>query len=181
MSRAKALVKAGGEALVLKTQKDGGSCLYIACQEGHLESVKALINAGRESLLLKTQMEGLSCLHIACIQGHLETATTLVNASGGSRAAFLLMTDSVYGRSCLHAACHFGHVAIVDFLLSLSCAGLVGLRDRAGLTALEHAVALGHAGAGAILAAEAARAGPRRLGSPRPRPRVLTRRRAPTP
>ena len=57
------------------------------------------------------------------------------------------MTDSAYGISCLHAACHFGHVTIVDFLLSLSCAGLVGLRDRSGRTALDPADAAGQTAA----------------------------------
>ncbi len=72
------------------------------------------------------------------------------------------MTDSVNGGTCLpvHAACYFGHVAVVAHLLSLpSCAGLVGLRDRAGRTPLELAVAAGQAGA-----AEAMRAGPGRAG-----------------
>ena len=71
------------------------------------------------------------------------------------------MTDSACGYSCLHVACHFGHVTIVAFLLSLSCAGLVGLRDLFGRTALEVAVAMGQAGA-----AEAIRA----ASAPPPRP-----------
>ena len=78
---------------------------------------------------------------------------TLVIESGESRAALLLISESVSGRTCPHAACYFGHVTIVDFLLSLSCAGLVGLRDRSGYTALEHAVVAGH-----TAAAEAIRA-----------------------
>ena len=97
--------------------------------------------------------------------GHLEVAKALVNASGDSRDAFLLMTDSVHGLSCLHSACHFGHAAIVAFLLSLSCAGLVGLRDRSGRTALELAVAAGQtAAAEAIRAASGRPAPPRRPG-----------------
>ena len=115
--------------------------------------LQRLIKAGGQALLLKKDKGGWSCLLIACRIGHLEIAKALVHASGGSRAAFLLMTDSVHGFSCLHAACYYGHVPIVDFLLSLSCAGLVGLRDRSGYTALELAVAAGH-----TAAAEAIRA-----------------------
>ena len=75
------------------------------------------------------------------------------------------MTDSVDGLSCLHAACVYGHVTIVAFLLSLSCAGLVDLRDRAGRTALDFAVAAGHtAAAEAIRAASGRPAPPRRRG-----------------
>ena len=56
------------------TQKDGGSCLYIACEYGHLEISKALINAGEDALVLKTAVDGDSCLSIACQHGHLEIA-----------------------------------------------------------------------------------------------------------
>jgi hypothetical protein len=36
----KALVKAGGEALLIKTDADGFSCLHAASQNGHLEVTK---------------------------------------------------------------------------------------------------------------------------------------------
>ena len=72
------------------------------------------------------------------------------------------MTDSI---SCLHAARHFkfSHAIIVALLPSLSCAGLVGLGENAGHTALEFAFA-----AGQIAAAEViwAASGPRLLGGP---------------
>ncbi len=51
---AKALMKAGGEALVLKTSNDEYSCLYFACQQGHREIAEVLINVGREVLVHKT-------------------------------------------------------------------------------------------------------------------------------
>ncbi len=156
----KTLIEAGGEALLLKTAKDGSSCLHIACQEGHLEIAKALIKAGGEALLLKTTEDGSSCLHIACQEGHLEISQA---GAGDSRAAFLHMTQNVSGSSCLHAPCRLGRAAIVDFLLSQSCAGLIGLRDRSGRTALDIAVA-----AGQTAAAEAIRAASGRpaLGGP---------------
>ncbi len=77
------------------------------------------------------------------MQGHLEIVKALVDGSGDSRAAVLLISESVYGCTCLHAACYFGHVTIVEYLLSLSCVGLVGLLDRSGYTELELAVAAG--------------------------------------
>ncbi len=61
---AKALIKAGGEELLLKSTNDGFSCLDIACQNEHLELMKALIKAGGEALLLKTTEDGSSCLCI---------------------------------------------------------------------------------------------------------------------
>jgi ankyrin repeat protein len=89
----------------------------------------------------------------------------LINAGGdaATRAAFLLMPDISNGYSCLHAASFFGHVTVVLFLLSLSCPGLVDLRDRSGRTALELAVA-----AGQTAAAEAIRAASGRPAPPRP-------------
>ncbi len=75
------LIEAGGEELVLKTCRKGTSCLYIACQQGHLEVVKALIKAGGEALLLKTTEDGTSCLLIACQAGHLKVAKALIMAS----------------------------------------------------------------------------------------------------
>jgi ankyrin repeat protein len=118
------LIAAGGEALLQKSSQDGRTCLYCACQGGHLQIVKALIEAGGEALLLTT--------------------------------------EGVHGGSCLHAACYRGHAAVAALLASLPCAGLVGLRDRYGLTALDLAVINGHVGA-----AEAVRAASRRPAPPR--------------
>jgi hypothetical protein len=50
---------------------------------------------------------------------------------------------------------------VAAFLVSLPCAGLVGLRDRAGRTALDYAVAEGHAGV-----VEAMRLRPSSVSSP---------------
>ncbi len=86
----------------------------------------------------------------------------LIKAGG---EALLFMTKSANGATCLHAACNSGHVAIVAHLLSLpSCAGLVGLRDRAGRTPLEIAVAAGQAGATEAMRAGLGRTGPDRPG-----------------
>ena len=153
----------GGEALLLKTAKNGCSCLHSACYHGHLEIAKVLIEAGGEALLLKTEKDGCSCLYSACLQGHLEIAKALIKASGdvAARAAFLLMLNISNSCSCLHVASISGHVTVVVFLLS--CPGLVDLRDRSGRTALELAVA-----AGQTAAAEAIRAASGRPAPPRP-------------
>ncbi len=120
--------------------------------------MKALIQAGGEALLLKTNQNGCSCLFIACQQGHLEVAKALIKAGGET---LLFMTDGVNGATCLHSAYYCGHVTVVAHLLSLpSCAGLVGLRDRAGRTPLELAVAAGQAGAAEVMRGGAGRAGP---------------------
>ena len=159
------LIEHGPAGLVFSEAPGGETSLFVACHRGHLQIAKALIKAGGEALLLKTTENGCSCLYIACAMGHLEVAKALFNASGDSRDAFLLMTDSVHGLSCLHSACHYGHAAIVAFLLSLSCAGLVGLRTSCGRTALDLAVAAGQtAAAEAIRAASGRPTPPRRPG-----------------
>ena len=169
------LIEAGGEALLLKTAKDGCSCLHIACLEGHVEIAKALIQAGGEALLLNTDENGCSCLHFACRNGHVEIAKALIQADG---EALLLMTEGVYGFSCLHAACAFGHAAVAAHLVSLPCVGLVGLRDRSGCTALERAVAAGHAGAAEAVRAASPQPGPPGPAAPAGPGRVGTQARA---
>jgi ankyrin repeat protein len=75
-------MQAGGEALVLKTDIDGSSCLHIACHKGHRDIAKSLIKAGGEALPLMTTDDGYSCLYIACQEGHLEIAKALFKAAG---------------------------------------------------------------------------------------------------
>ncbi len=100
---------------------------------------KALIEAGGEALVLKTKRDGVSCLHFACRNGAVEIAKALIDAGG---EALLLMTDNVMGASCLHLACASRQAEVVALLLSLPCAGLAGLRERNGFTALEFAAEL---------------------------------------
>jgi ankyrin repeat protein len=88
------------------------------------------------------------------------------------------MTEGVYGFSCLHAACAFGHAAVAAHLVSLPCVGLVGLRDRSGCTALERAVAAGHAGAAEAVRAASPRPGPPGPAAPAGPDRVGTQARA---
>jgi uncharacterized protein len=158
----KALIKAGGEALVLSTDGCGCSCLHTACQYGHTEIVKALIKAGGQALLRKTQKDARSCLYAACEHGRLAAARAVVEAGGEE---LLLATESIYGFSCLHAACCFGHATVVDYLLSLPCAGLVGLLDHGGRTAFDIAIHVGRVGAEKTIRAARARAA-RRADSP---------------
>jgi hypothetical protein len=75
LEAAMALIKAGGEALLLITANDGFFCLRI-------EIYKALIKAGGEALLDKAVNDGRSCLYAACQHGHLEVAQALIKAGG---------------------------------------------------------------------------------------------------
>ncbi len=73
------------------------------------------------------------------------------------------MADSRHGYSCLHAACSRGHASVVAHLLSLPCGPrLAGMRGSGGCTALDLAVAAGHAAAAEAIRAAGARPAPSR-------------------
>jgi ankyrin repeat protein len=114
----------------------------------------------RLSDVLTAKATGSSCLYIACQNRHLEIAKALVDGRGDSRAALVLMTERAYGYSCLHAASQFGHLAVVDFLLSLSCAPLRDLRDYFGRTALDLAFDAGRTAAAESIRAASGRPAP---------------------
>ena len=46
------LLEAGGRELGILTKDNGGSCLYISAQNGHLEVVNALLEVGGRELLM---------------------------------------------------------------------------------------------------------------------------------
>ena len=73
------------------------------------------------------------------------------------------MAESRHGYSCLHAACSLGHAAVVAHLLSIPCGPrLAGMRGPGGRTALDLAVAAGHAAAAEAIRAAEARPAPSR-------------------
>jgi ankyrin repeat protein len=82
MDIVRALIKAGGEALLLKTEAGGYSCLLVACAHGHLEVVKTLERAGGGAVLFMTVREGCSFLGVACYTDHPEIVKYLINVGG---------------------------------------------------------------------------------------------------
>ena len=54
----KALLEAGGRELVMLTENNGTSCLYVSAGKGHLEVVKALLELGGRELLTRTMDKG---------------------------------------------------------------------------------------------------------------------------
>jgi hypothetical protein len=49
-----ALLEVGGRELVILTENDGTSCLWIGTQLGHLDVVRALLEGGGRELLMLT-------------------------------------------------------------------------------------------------------------------------------
>ncbi len=121
----------------------------MAAGRGRLEIVKALIKAGGQALVLTTNLQGASCLHSACYLGHLAIVQALIAVGWDELLLKVEAVERDYGHSCLHITSCRGPVAVVDFLLSRSCAGrLVGLQNHPCYTALpvDIAGAAGHAG-----------------------------------
>ena len=61
----RALLEVGGRELVMLTDNDGTSCMYMSAQNVHLEMVKAMLEAGGCELVMPTMDDGASCLTIA--------------------------------------------------------------------------------------------------------------------
>ncbi len=105
------------QALLLKTNKNGFSCLYVACQIGHLEVAKALVEAGGEALLFTTEAAfDYSCLHIACTSYHAAVAALLAPLP----CAGLIGLRSRSGRTALDVAVDAGHAAAAEAVLAAS-------------------------------------------------------------
>lgn len=85
------------------------SLLYIAAQEGHLETVHALLDQGAEIDLRLDK--GSTALHIAVQEGHLETVRALLDQG----ADINLTVDN--RSTALHIAAHNGNVEILKTLL----------------------------------------------------------------
>ena len=75
----KVLIKAGGNVNKIST-KDGVSPLWIAAQQGNVDTVRVLIKAGGNinQTSLKNIHHSLTPLSIACCEGHTETVRLLL-------------------------------------------------------------------------------------------------------
>ena len=58
--------------------ESGATPLYLASQNGNIETVKHLINVGNASVKILT-CDGMSCLHAAAQSGHLNIVQYLVS------------------------------------------------------------------------------------------------------
>ena len=89
--------------------KDGLTALYVACQNGHSETVKILIEKGAD--VKQGDNDGSTPLHFACENGHSETAKILID-----NGADFKQGDND-GWTPLHLACRNGHSEIAKILI----------------------------------------------------------------
>ncbi|KAI0111099.1 hypothetical protein GGR51DRAFT_547299 [Nemania sp. FL0031] len=85
------LLRAGAD--VNATNHNGGTTLYLAAFNGHLDIVKQLLAAGAD--VNSTTMNGSTALHIAAFKGHLGILQQLLDA-GADDGAPQLGTKNVY-------------------------------------------------------------------------------------
>ncbi|XP_071181368.1 uncharacterized protein [Mytilus edulis] len=91
-------------------RKDGGSPLFMACQNRHTEVVQILIN--NKADISKCKDTGSSPLFMACQEGHTEVVQILIN----NKADINKCQDT--GASPLLIACQNRHTEIVQMLIN---------------------------------------------------------------
>ena len=89
---------------------DGGQTpLYLACLEGHTDSVRLLLSHRADVNIQSTRED--TALHVACYKGHTDIVRALL-----SHNAAVNMKDAA-GHTPLYVACETGHTETVRLLL----------------------------------------------------------------
>ena len=109
----------------------GRNILHYACQEGKLTLVKHLVE-NYPALLTMRDDKGLTPLHRAGWSNSVGLVEYLI-----IQQCDVLDKDS-YGRTILHHACQEGKLTLVKHLVE-SYPALLAMRDKEGLTPLQHA------------------------------------------
>ena len=110
--------------------KHGNSCVLLAAQNGHLETLKWLIENGCS--INDRNDDNESCLMLASMEGHLETVKWLIENGSSINER----DDNEY--SCLLRASMGGHLEIVKWLIENGCS--IHDRDIFGHSCLYHAL-----------------------------------------
>ena len=73
-----------------QAKNDGATPVYIACQNGHTETVTVLLERGANQAM----KDGATPLYIARLKGHTETATVLLERPEGVNASSKELLES---------------------------------------------------------------------------------------
>jgi len=140
-----------GGARIMDTNKHGASCLYVACQAGHLKVVRFLAERGGLALLLlKNTDMGATCLYSAAENGHLAVVRFCCEAGGPE----LLYQAAKNGTSCLWIAAARGHTEVVQYLAKQGGQQLIEMVEtKHGASCLYAAAENGHLDAVKMLCA----------------------------
>ena len=129
---------AKAEAALVGMAGSGGSPLWVACREGHVECVRVLVGFGAEAGWASST--GQTCVHAAVLSGELgvvEAVVGAVDVGGG----VVDMVDET-GCSALMVGCELGEAEMVRVLLGAGAD--VSVADADGRTAVEVAGECGH-------------------------------------
>ena len=129
----KMLVRAG--ARVRATYSAGWTCLQVASQRGHTETVRYLVGLP-EVELNQRDAGNHNALHLAAVNKHTDVVQVLIDAGAD------IDTQNYEGRSPLHDACGAGELDVVKMLVRAGAR--VCATDEEGRTCLMLAARLGH-------------------------------------
>ena len=87
--------------------KSGCTCVYFACEEGHLEGIQMLVEAGVD-VNARTK-DGCIALQMACQQGSLAVVKYLAGIDGTD-----IRHKNNGGWTALHEAAHHGRIDVVS-------------------------------------------------------------------
>lgn len=97
---------------VIQCDADYVTVLYVACQNGNLNTVREILKFEHSSTNI-TVRHGLTPLYIACQNGHLEVVKELLKPGYKTNINEQLHN----GCTALYAACHSGHLDVIKTLL----------------------------------------------------------------
>jgi len=120
--------------------RDGETCLHLACGSGNFEAVKYLLE-DKHCDINVTDNRGWSPAYMAALAGHFDVLKYLIENQEANRFFKIegetgaVDPRSTIGRGLVHAACSFGHLNVVQYLVD-DCGCDPSLKDINGVTSL---------------------------------------------
>jgi hypothetical protein len=132
----------GAQSYINYQDAKGASALHIAAEKGHASVTEQLI-AARCNIGLQ-EKSGYHAAHLAAAKRHAAVTEQLIAAR-----CDVNLQNNITGNTLLHITAITGDEAVTKQLLAVRCN--VDLQDTNGLTALQAAERLGHAGVATLI------------------------------